>query len=1032
MASTSFVGRSRPRLPGLDISSELKVSDAQQQNHDEAISSETKTAGSSDAALIGIAIAPSITERAWEPAALTWAVFVGAHLSHPVRATKGGPSYVPGTLTGSERKNTGVRELSLVVVDCDSGDDLEVITTRVKELGLEAVVHSSFSHMTDETRISYDHFCRFSDEVTAERIRDYLVSKKGIKSAVLGEIEIIDALKQTPEGMFIIAKHAPIQKGRVIHLLDKPFNFAEVIQSLRISHADAQKLWSKCLEAFGAKLGVRIDPACKDAARGYFWSSHPEGSPYFARHVTGKPLRLQDFIAEGLAADRSDSSKTSSGRKAETGGGQPKATSWLKIFAVQNAKHFQIADLLSTEAKNVVRGQMSNASGITLKCPCDELHSNPGDPDDKACFAINASESSTGSFVLKCMHASCQSKDRLDLLQAALDDEWFDEEQLRQFVSSKPDPCLTARDAATALCDPASMDDASAILDKLVGCNDKFIQSWVMRELKKKSKLGLTEAREILKERQSKAKASSRPETGKPHFVYQADLFLDILEGVSDALVDANEARPHLFKMSQATVRLTEDKSSGVALLEPASQNVLRQEINNVATFARLEQFGEKSISCPKDVAEHLFNDPDLPLLPLTSVVDAPFFDADGRLIVAAGYHEKSFTYYQPRRGFEIRGISNAPSIEEKRLAVKLLMEEVDGDFPFSDSTTGGCASRAHGLCFKLESFVRQLIPGNTPIYLIQKPTPGTGASLFVNAIAQIAFGGAAVPQAEVHAADEFRKNLTATLMSGVALYWLDNVHQRVDSASLALATTTEVWRDRVLGVSKTVILPVRCSWCISGNNVELSPELARRAVLIRLDANEETPTNRRGFRHPDLIEYVRKSRAELVWACLTLIQAWLTAGRPVPVDNPTLASYESWSKVMGGILDVAGVPGFLANRDEVKEAAADDDAPMKSFVRIWHQEFGDRRVPIAAPERAGVLFADKHSLLDLYKANCSDIDLGFNSQRQESWPSLLGKHINKYRNRVFEILTPDGSKFRVKLKADRTSGGAVKWLERI
>src|SRR4029450_3920083 len=38
-------------------------------------------------------------------------------------------------------------------------------------------------------------------------------------------------------------------------------------------------------------------------------------------------------------------------------------------------------------------------------------------------------------------------------------------------------------------------------------------------------------------------------------------------------------------------------------------------------------------------------------------------------------------------------------------------------------------------------------------------------------------------------------------------------------------------------------------------------------------------------------------------------------------------------------------------------------------------------------------------------------------------------KSINKYKNWVFEISTPAGVR-RVKVRADRNSGGAVKWLE--
>ena len=179
-----------------------------------------------------------------------------------------------------------------------------------------------------------------------------------------------------------------------------------------------------------------------------------------------------------------------------------------------------------------------------------------------------------------------------------------------------------------------------------------------------------------------------------------------------------------------------------------------------------------------------------------------------------------------------------------------------------------------------------------------------------------------AVPQAEVHNADELRKNLTATLMTGTGLYWIDNVHHKVDNASLALATTTEVWKDRVLGHSKTVVLPVRCSRILSGNNVELSSELARRSVLIRLDANVERPTDRKDFRHPNLLGYVRTNRGQLVWAGLTLIQAWIAAGKPAGIE--ILASYEPWSQVMGGI-SVAVIEGFLENRGELKEVAADE-----------------------------------------------------------------------------------------------------------
>jgi hypothetical protein len=76
-------------------------------------------------------------------------------------------------------------------------------------------------------------------------------------------------------------------------------------------------------------------------------------------------------------------------------------------------------------------------------------------------------------------------------------------------------------------------------------------------------------------------------------------------------------------------------------------------------------------------------------------------------------------------------------------------------------------------------------------------------------------------------------------------------------------------------------------------------------------------------LRHPNLLGYVRTNRGQLVWAGLTLIQAWIAAGKPAGIE--ILASYEPWSQVMGGILSVAGIEGFLENRGELKEVAADE-----------------------------------------------------------------------------------------------------------
>ena len=91
---------------------------------------------------------------------------------------------------------------------------------------------------------------------------------------------------------------------------------------------------------------------------------------------------------------------------------------------------------------------------------------------------------------------------------------------------------------------------------------------------------------------------------------------------------------------------------------------------------------------------------------------------------------------------------------------------------------------------------------------------------------------------------------------------------------------------------------------------------------------------------HPKLRQWADQHRTELVWASLTLIQAWVAAGKPL-WEEQVLGSYEDWSAVMGGILAVSGVEGFLSNMEVSYESYEPEWA---AFVQRWWEKFGDRR----------------------------------------------------------------------------------------
>ena len=330
--------------------------------------------------------------------------------------------------------------------------------------------------------------------------------------------------------------------------------------------------------------------------------------------------------------------------------------------------------------------------------------------------------------------------------------------------------------------------------------------------------------------------------------------------------------------------------------------------------------------------------------------------------------------------GLTIPAVPEHPTPQQVAEARALLLDELLGDFPFADE-----AARAHALGAMLLPFARELCGDRTPLHLIDAPTPGTGKGLLADMLTIPATGRSAEIMAEGRDDEEWRKRITAILIRAPGFILIDNVRRRIDSSALAAVLTAGHWTDRMLGQSKTVTLPVRAVWLATGNNVGLSNEMARRSVWIRLDARRDTPWTRTGFRHPQLGAWALAHRGRLIHACLTLIQAWLAAGRPA--GTATLGSFETWATTMGGILDVAGVPGFLGNAHALY-AQADEEVQMwRAFVLAWWDTHHQQEV---GTEELYKLAMDETLLSEVLG------DGGERSQRTK-----LGKALGRMRDRI-------------------------------
>lgn len=163
---------------------------------------------------------------------------------------------------------------------------------------------------------------------------------------------------------------------------------------------------------------------------------------------------------------------------------------------------------------------------------------------------------------------------------------------------------------------------------------------------------------------------------------------------------------------------------------------------------------------------------------------------------------------------------------------------------------------------------------------------------------AQIGTGRDLPKQGHPATDDEMRKRITSIAMAGLGQLLFDNVDQ-LGGPSLEAALTAATWQDRQLGGNQmTPELPLRVTWFATGNNVILKGDMPRRVLHIRLESMEESPEERTGFRHPDLLGWVRENRGRLVVAALSVLRGYVAAGRPDMKLRPW-GSYEGWSALV-------------------------------------------------------------------------------------------------------------------------------------
>ena len=309
---------------------------------------------------------------------------------------------------------------------------------------------------------------------------------------------------------------------------------------------------------------------------------------------------------------------------------------------------------------------------------------------------------------------------------------------------------------------------------------------------------------------------------------------------------------------------------------------------------------------------------------------------------------------------------------------------------------------------------------------IIDKPVAGTGASLIAEILSIVAcgrFGNMMTPPSDDEA---WKKSITSLLLKGRAVNIIDNIEGRLYAPSLASVITSNVWEDRILGMSKMVSLPSVSMWVGTGNNIQLAGDIPRRCYWVRMDPKHARPWQRTGYKHENLTQWVDENRGKILSAILTLAKGWISAGSPEPKKVPLMGSFEDWRFVVGGIMEYCGLSEFLGNIETMYEQADVDTPQWDAFCSAWFNIWKGKPVVLNAvfqhlqmeSDSSMKSYADEEKLLDALPDTLSDA-----FYKKKSFTKILGRALASRNNRVM----PSGM---VILKGD-TQQHAVQWIIR-
>ena len=185
----------------------------------------------------------------------------------------------------------------------------------------------------------------------------------------------------------------------------------------------------------------------------------------------------------------------------------------------------------------------------------------------------------------------------------------------------------------------------------------------------------------------------------------------------------------------------------------------------------------------------------------------------------------------------------------------------------------------------------------------------------------------------------------------------------------------------------------------LTANQSSPTGEIARRSVRIRLlrrtpDSATYVPSE--GWRHR--LPFAARTFRGVLEA---MILEWIA--QDCPRGDYQHSTAPDWAQIVGGILDVAGIPGFLANAEALRGTVTGADALVPALVIHWWATVEDRPLVAAAVRE----WFDAESVEQPWKLDDATPQ-GRGRQISEEMVKLVGRRHWLQDGRQVEVVTAE------------------------